>query len=57
VDAGTVYGLRIGLIFAGILVISVAILLLFLSSVQGRGKSQSRTEATRIALFAIILAF
>jgi hypothetical protein len=57
VDAGTVYGLRIGSIFAGILVISVAILLLFLSSVQGRGKSQSRTEATRIALFAIILAF
>jgi uncharacterized protein (TIGR00304 family) len=37
-DAGTLYGLGIGLIFAGMLIILVAILLLFLSSVKGEGK-------------------
>ncbi|MDI6905613.1 MAG: DUF131 domain-containing protein [Candidatus Bathyarchaeia archaeon] len=37
-DAGTLYGLGIILIFAGMLVILVAIILLFLSSVKGEGK-------------------
>lgn len=37
-DAGTLYGIGIALIFAGMLVIIVAILLLFLSSVKGAGK-------------------
>jgi len=37
-DAGTLYGLGIALIFAGMLVILVAILLLFLSNVKGEGK-------------------
>jgi uncharacterized protein (TIGR00304 family) len=37
-DAGTLYGLAIALIFAGMLIILVAILLLFLSNVNGEGK-------------------
>jgi uncharacterized protein (TIGR00304 family) len=37
-DTGTLYGLGIALIFAGMLVILVAILLLFLSNVKGGGK-------------------
>ncbi len=37
-DAGTLYGLGIGLILAGMLVILVAIILLFLSSVRREGK-------------------
>ncbi|MGC9346273.1 MAG: TIGR00304 family membrane protein [Candidatus Bathyarchaeales archaeon] len=37
-DAGTLYGLGIALVFAGMLVILVAIILLFLSSVRGEGK-------------------
>jgi len=37
-DARTLYGLSIALIFAGLLIIVVAILLLFLSSVKGEGK-------------------
>jgi len=37
-DAGTLYGLGIALIFAGMLVILVAILLLFLSNVKGEEK-------------------
>ena len=37
-DTGTLYGLGIVLIFAGMLVILVAILLLFLSNVKGGGK-------------------
>ena len=40
-DAGTLYGLGIALIFAGMLVILVAILLLFLSNVKGEGKVKS----------------
>ena len=39
-DAGTLYGLGIALIFAGMLVILVAILLLFLSSVKGEEKTK-----------------
>ena len=37
-DAGTLYGLGIGLILAGMLVVLVAIILLFLSSVRREGK-------------------
>lgn len=37
-DAGTLYSLGIILIFAGMLVILVAIILLFLSSVRSEGK-------------------
>jgi uncharacterized protein (TIGR00304 family) len=37
-DAGIFYGLGIALIFAGMLIILVAILLLFLSSVKEKGK-------------------
>jgi uncharacterized protein (TIGR00304 family) len=37
-DAEKLYGLGIVLIFAGMLIILVAILLLFLSSVKGEGK-------------------
>jgi uncharacterized protein (TIGR00304 family) len=37
-DAGTLQGLGIALIFAGMLVILVAIFLLFLSSIKGEGK-------------------
>jgi uncharacterized protein (TIGR00304 family) len=37
-DAGTLYGLGIALVFAGMLVILVAIILLFISSVKGEGK-------------------
>jgi len=37
-DAGTLYGLGIALVFAGMLVILVAIVLLFISSVKGEGK-------------------
>jgi uncharacterized protein (TIGR00304 family) len=37
-DAGTLYGLGIALIFTGMVVILVAILLLFLSSVRTEGK-------------------
>lgn len=37
-DAGAVYGLGIGLIFAGTLVILVAILLLLLSGAKGKEK-------------------
>jgi uncharacterized protein (TIGR00304 family) len=37
-DAGTLYGLAIALIFAGMLIIIVATLLLFLSNVKGGGK-------------------
>jgi len=37
-NAGTLYGLGIALIFAGMLVILVAIFLLFLSNVKGEGK-------------------
>ena len=37
-DAGTFYGLGIALIFAGMLIILVAILLLFLSSVKEKGE-------------------
>jgi uncharacterized protein (TIGR00304 family) len=37
-DAGTLYGLGIGLIFAGMLIILVAILLLFISNVKGEEK-------------------
>jgi uncharacterized protein (TIGR00304 family) len=39
-DAETLYGLGIVLIFAGMLVILVAILLLFLSNVKGEGKAK-----------------
>jgi len=38
VDAVALYGLGIGLIIAGMLVVLVAIILLFLSSVRGEGK-------------------
>lgn len=37
-DAETLYGLGITLIFAGILVVLTAIILLFISSVKGKGK-------------------
>ena len=37
-DAETLYGLGIALIFAGILVVLVAIILLFISSVKRKGK-------------------
>jgi len=37
-DAGTLQGLGIALIFAGMLVILVAIFLLFFSSIKGEGK-------------------
>jgi uncharacterized protein (TIGR00304 family) len=37
-DAGTLYGLAIALIFTGMLIILVATLLLFLSNVNGEGK-------------------
>jgi uncharacterized membrane protein len=37
-DAETFYGLGIALIFAGMLVILVAILLLFVTCVKGKGK-------------------
>lgn len=37
-DAGILYGVGFALIFAGMLVILVAIILLFLSSVRGEGK-------------------
>jgi uncharacterized protein (TIGR00304 family) len=37
-DAGTLQGLGIALIFAGMLVILVAIFLLFLSSIKEKGK-------------------
>lgn len=37
-DARTLYGLGIALTFAGMLVILVAIMLLFISSVRGKGK-------------------
>ena len=36
--AETIYGLGIALIFVGMLVILVAVILLFLASVRGRGK-------------------
>jgi len=37
-DAGTFYSLGIALIFAGMLVVLIAIFLLFLASVRGEGK-------------------
>jgi len=37
-DAETLYGLGIALTFAGILVVLVAIILLFISSVKGKSK-------------------
>jgi len=37
-DARTLYGLGIALIFAGLLIIIVAIFLLFLSSIKGEAK-------------------
>lgn len=40
VNAETLYGLGVALIFAGMLVILVAILLLFISSVKGVGKAR-----------------
>jgi uncharacterized protein (TIGR00304 family) len=39
-DAGTLQGLGIALIFAGMLIILVAIFLLFLSNVKGEGKAK-----------------
>jgi len=39
-DAETLYGLGIVLIFAGMLIILAAILLLFLSNVKGEGKAK-----------------
>lgn len=39
-DAGTFYGLGIVLIFAGMLVILVAILLLFITSIKGKEKAR-----------------
>ena len=40
-DAGTLYSLGIFLIFAGLIVILVAVLMLFISSVRGKGKARS----------------
>jgi uncharacterized protein (TIGR00304 family) len=37
-DPATLYGLGIALIFAGILVILLAIILLFISSIKGEGR-------------------
>jgi uncharacterized protein (TIGR00304 family) len=53
-DAETFYGLGIALIFAGMLVILVAILLLFVTSVKGKGKARGG-GAIIIGPFPIIL--
>jgi len=52
-DAGTLQSLGIALIFAGMLVILVAILLLFLSSVKTEGKAKG-AGAIIIGPFPII---
>lgn len=38
IDSGTLYGIGIALIFAGMLVVLVAITLLFISNLKGRGR-------------------
>ena len=52
-DAGALYGLGIILIFAGTIVILVAIILFFLSSVRGEGKVRG-SGAIIIGPFPII---
>ena len=52
-DAGTLYGLAIALIFAGMLIIIVATLLLFLSNVKG-GEKVKGGGAIIIGPFPII---
>ena len=41
-DAETLFGLGIALIFAGILITLIAVILLFVSSVREKGESQGR---------------